>query len=254
MLKKLIELGLSKTEAEIYLALLEHNKLTPARISRITGINRSTVYAAALELVKKGVITEDLSGKTKYLLASEPENLLTEVEKNMLELKKKEKLIKEIIPNLELLPKSKNYSIPKIQFIEGEEILDFLYKKTSVWEQSMNDCRETTWWGFQDDTFVENIKFREWITWYWNRAPENIDLKLFTNQSDVENKISEQKIEKRQIKFWHGSKFTSTQWVVGEYIISIVTQGKLNYLVQIRDAVFAESMRNFIKNSWENSN
>ena len=75
MKEKLQQIGLNSTEIDIYLALLEHGKITPANISRITGINRSTTYAAADELKKKGIIEEDLSGKTKYLIALPPERL-----------------------------------------------------------------------------------------------------------------------------------------------------------------------------------
>lgn len=251
MLEKLIEIGLSKTEAEIYLVILEHTKLTPARISRITGINRSTVYAAASELTKKGVITEDLSGKTKYLVALEPSNLLNQTRKKIREIKKIENIAEQIIPELELLPKSKNYSIPKIQFIESDDIEDFLYKKTPIWEQSMKDTGDTTWWGFQDHTFVENKKYNDWILWYWKRAPKENDLKLFTNQAEIESEMDKKRIDRRKIKLWKGDNFTSTQWILGEYVVSVVTRGKLHYLVQIRDTVLAESIRNFVKHAWE---
>lgn len=252
MLEELIEIGLNKTEAEIYLILLENNRLTPARISMITGINRSTVYAAAEELLKKGVIAEDLSGKTKYFVALRPENFLDSIDRQSREIKKKEIRAKEIIRNLELLPKSKNYSIPKIQFVEGTDIKDFIQKKTPIWEQSMKDTGEKTWWGFQDHSYVENKTYRDLILWYWERASKDIDLKLFTNESGIEEKMKKENLERRQLKFWRGKEFTSTQWILGEYIISIVTREKLHYLVQIRDAVLADNMRNFVKYAWEN--
>jgi predicted DNA-binding transcriptional regulator len=250
MIEKLLEIGFTKTEAEIYLALLEHSRLTPASISRITGINRTTVYAAAAELVKRSVVIEDLSGKTKYLVALEPTSLLGEVEKESRKIRRQEQTVKSLIPELDLLPKSNNYSIPKIQFVEGKDIEDFLYKKTPIWEQSVKDKGGTTWWGFQDHSFVEDKRYLDWILWYWKRAPSYMDLKLFTNQSDIEEEMAKKQIEKRQMRLWKGENFTSTQWILGEYIVSIVTEGKLHYLVQIRDSVLAESMRNFVKHSW----
>jgi predicted transcriptional regulator len=251
MQDKLMKIGLSKTETDIYLVVLEHGKLTPARISKITGINRTTVYAAVSELAKKGVIAEDLTGKIKYLMALPPENLLNYTRKQKQDILKKEKIAQELISELENLPKSKNFSIPKIQFIEGENIKDFLYKQTPVWEQNMIDNNKKTWWGFQDHAFVENKEYRDWILWYWERSPKDFDLKLFTNQSDIEEEMKERKITNRVLKFWSGEDITSTQWILGEYIVSIVTRGKLHYLVQIRDVVLAESIRNFVKHAWE---
>jgi predicted transcriptional regulator len=251
MQEQLTKLGLSRTEADIYLALIEHVKLTPARISKITGINRATVYAALSELVKKGIVSEDLSGKTKFFMVLSPENLANYTKKEKQEVLKKERIIKELVPELELLPKSKNFSIPKIQFVEGKNIKDFIHKQTPIWDQSMIDHNKTTWWGFQDHTFVENEEYREHIFWYWKRAPKEIDLKLFTNQSDIEEAMKSKKLDRRKMKFWKGDDIKSTQWIVGEYIVSIVTRGKLHYLVQIRDVVLAESIRNFVKHSWE---
>jgi predicted transcriptional regulator len=250
MKEKLQQIGLNPTEIEIYLTLLEHGKITPSNISRITGINRSTTYAAADELKKKGIIEEDLSGKTKYLIALPPERLNDYIERKINELKRQENLVKSIIPELDLLPKSGNYSIPKVQFIDGPDIEEFLYKKTPVWEQSMRDINEKTWWGFQDHTFVENPAFLKWIMWYWKRSKDDIDLKLFSNQSEIEESMKAEKLSRRQLKLWSGDNFTSTQLIMGEYIVSIVTRERLQYLVQIRDRVLAESMRNFAKKLW----
>ncbi len=250
MKEKLLKIGLSPTEIDIYLALLENGRLTPANISRITGINRSTAYAACGELLKKGIIEEDLSGKIKYYLALSPEKLKNYTDKRLREIKNEERLIEELIPELELLPKSGNYSIPKVQVVNGEDVEDFLYKKTPIWEKSMRDMNERTWWGFQDHAFVEIEKYRKWILWYWNQSKEDMDLKLFTNQSEVEEEMKERNISRRKLKIWTGDNFTSTQWILGEYIVSIITREKLHYLVQIRDKVLADSMRNLAKNLW----
>lgn len=252
MKEKLLEIGLNQTEIELYLAILENNRLTPANLSNITGINRSTVYAAASELLKKGLIEEDLSEKTKYFTISSANGLKTYISRQIKELKEKELLADELIAELNSLPKSKSYSIPKIHSVKGNNIVDFLYKQTPVWEKSMRDIDEKTWWGFQDHSFVENVQYRKWISWYWNQTKGDISLNLFTNQSNIEEVVKKENWTLRHLKFWKGTVFTSTQWILGEYIISIVTQGKQHYLVQIRDRLLADNMRNFAKELWVN--
>lgn len=253
MLEKLLKIGLNQTEAEVYLILLENSKLTPANISKMSGINRTTVYAAASELLKKGIIEEDLSGKTKYFVVLSSDGLVNYTDRQMKEVKEREKLIRELLPELETVPKSKNFSIPKIQYINGNDVEEFLYKKFPIWEQSMRDVNERTWWGFQDHAFVEAEKYKKWVLAYWKQAKDDIDLKLFSNQSDIEEEMKQRKITQRQLKYWKGNNFTSTQWILGEYIVSIVTREKSHYLVQIRDRVLADSMRNMAKELWNKS-
>jgi hypothetical protein len=126
-------------------------------------------------------------------------------------------------------------------------------KRLRYGKKSLRDTGETTWWGFQDHSFVELEKYRKWILWYWSRSEEDMDLKLFTNQSSIEEEMKEKNISRRKLKLWTGDNFTSTQWILGEYIVSIMTRGKLHYLVQIRDRVLADSMRNLAKNLWNKS-
>lgn len=251
MKEDLLKIGLNQTEIDIYLTLLEYSRLTPANLGKITNINRSTVYAACFELIKKGLIEEDLSGKTKSYMALSPQRLKDYLGKRLREIRADELVIERIIPDLEQIPKSGNYSIPKVQVVYGADVEDFLYKKTQVWEKSMRDCGETTWWGFQDHTLVEQDIYRKWVLWYWKQAREDIDLRLFTNKSDIEEKMKDKNISRRQLKFWTGNSFTSTQWILGEYIVSVMTRDKNHYLVQIRDRVLADSMRNLAKNMWD---
>lgn len=253
MKEDLLKIGLNQTEIDIYLTLLEYNRLTPANLGKITNINRSTVYAACLELIKKGLIEEDLSGKTKSYTVLSPQRLKDYLGKRLREIRADEMVVERIIPELEQIPRSGNYSIPKVQVVNGVDVEDFLYKKVPVWEKSMRDLGEKTWWGFQDHTFVESDIYRKWVLWYWKQAKEDIDLKLFTNESDIEERMKDKNIIRRQLKFWTGDNFSSTQWILGEYIVSIMTRDKNHYLVQIRDKVLADSMRNLAKNMWNKS-
>lgn len=42
-----------------------------------------------------------------------------------------------------------------------------------------------------------------------------------------------------------------TQWVAGDYVINIITSHKPHYLVEIKDAVMAENLREMLKGMWE---
>lgn len=67
VIEELIEFGLSRQEASIYVELLKHGKMTGYEISKETGISRSNVYAAASELVAKGACYLEEAESTKYI-------------------------------------------------------------------------------------------------------------------------------------------------------------------------------------------
>jgi sugar-specific transcriptional regulator TrmB len=248
LLKKL---GFSEKEILVYLAILENGKIAPSRIASITKIKRSTVYAVGKELLKKGVVTEDISGHGGYFVALPPEHLGSAIKNEERMILEKKKVIKEALLELENIPKSKSYSVPKMRFIDEYNVRDFLYKQTPAWEESMSLTHHLTWWGFQDHTFVENKDYREWIEWYWSRAPKQYDLKLISNDSEIERKMETKKIDRRSIKFWKKDfKFTATTWILGEYVVFIMSKQRPHYLVEIHDAVYAENMRQIFKNIW----
>ena len=73
--KPLNQLGLNNKEQSVYRLILEHGKIAPALLSRLAKINRTTVYSVAKELKEKGLIVEDLGGKTLYYLPARENEL-----------------------------------------------------------------------------------------------------------------------------------------------------------------------------------
>lgn len=247
--KTLNSLGLGNKEIAIYKLILEHGKIAPGVLSRLAKINRTTVYSVAKELKDKGLIIEDLGGKTLYYLPSREQELEKIIKKDQENLKEKQSSIRELQEFLKNAPGSKTYSVPKIRFVDETDIQDYLQSESPKWNESML-ATDTTWWGFQDHSFVE--EFEGWITWYWKIAPKEIDLKLFSNDKEIEGHMAKKNLDRRKIRFWNGTNdFTATQWVVGSYIIMIVTNQKPYYLVEIHDSVMAHNMREVFKKLWE---
>lgn len=247
------QLGFNDKEIKIYLTILEQGKTTPAKISRLTNINRSTVYSISKELLDKGVIVEDLGGSSTYLVALPPEELKSLIKKDERKLENKKALVEEAIVELRSYTKNTKYSIPKITFIYEEDIEDFLYKQAAEWSKSIMS-HDSVWWGFQDPSFVE--KYSKWIDWFWKEtAPKDLLLKLLTNESLLEKEIAKRGYERRLTKVWKkGKNFTSTTWINGDYLILIMTQQHPHYLVQIHDPSLAHNMREMFKDIWENQN
>ena len=65
-IKTLVELGLSRTQAKIYLALVEKGTSTIRAVAENSGVGRPDTYRAMLELKRVGLIETILCSPTKY--------------------------------------------------------------------------------------------------------------------------------------------------------------------------------------------
>jgi sugar-specific transcriptional regulator TrmB len=84
-IKNLRDLGLTYTQARIYLAVLSENPCTFGRISKLTGVPRSEVYRETIYLEQSGLVEKTLS-KPRTVRVMPVETAL----KNFVEWKKKE--------------------------------------------------------------------------------------------------------------------------------------------------------------------
>ncbi len=245
-------LGFGRKEVEVYLTILQNGKISATDIALKTGINRTTVYSVARELIKKGVIREDLGKKTRSFMALPPSELSALTEKEERRLDDRKRMIHNAIVQLEPLTKGLAFAAPKITFIEEENLERFLHKRNEEWANSIMDA-DGTWWGFQDHTFAEY--YGKWIDWSWAQPfQRDMHLKLLTNESAVEKEFRKKKYERRLMKFWkHKQAFTGTLWVMGTYLVLIETAVKPRYLVEIHDAILANNMRSIFSVLWDSN-
>ncbi len=245
------QLGFTDREILVYLCVQESGKLSVTDVARITKINRTTVYSVAKELYKKGVIQEDLSATITYYTALPPEDLRTLYKTEERELEAKKVAIEKAILELQVLPKSKKYSVPKIRFIDEPLLEEFLYKQLPVWIESANKYEDKNWWGYQDVTLLE--EYPKWVDYHWEIFPKDYGMRVFSNQKISEEKTAQRITnQNRQVKFWDKSvDFTATHSVLGDYVLFIVTNQHPHYLVETHDTVMANNLREMFKGIWE---
>lgn len=241
------QLGFGEKEITVYLTLLQHGKLTPASLAKIVKLNRTTVYAVAKELTQKGVIAEDLGGASMFLVAKPAQDLVLLAEKEEKHLQEKKSIIKNAIEELQTIAKPTQYTVPKIVFVAQDQVNDHLYKQTPAWDKSILQY-DGIWWGFQDHSFVQS--YESWIDWYWEKGGSTkTSLKLLSNE--IAEQIKKKKFQGRQIRFWKQShSFQATTWILGDFVVMIVTNQKPHYLVEIHDKVLAHDMREVFKGIW----
>jgi predicted DNA-binding transcriptional regulator len=91
----LIDLGLSRNESRVYLALLELGSPTATEISKKSKVERTNVYDALQRLINKGIISVLEEGDKRKYIAGNPELLLSF-------LKETELKFTQILPQLQL--------------------------------------------------------------------------------------------------------------------------------------------------------
>lgn len=96
------EIGLTKNEIKIYLALLELGLTTSGFIIKKTRIHTSKVYDGLERLSEKGLVTYIIKANIKHFRAVSPDRLLDFLEDKKKRLEEQEKEVKSILSELRL--------------------------------------------------------------------------------------------------------------------------------------------------------
>ena len=128
--KKLIELGFTEAEAQIYYAVLKLKTCTVKQISKESGFHRTNIYDILEQLKEKGIITYFQEGKVAKYSPSDP-NTLYEL------LREKKELLDTIFPNLKSLYANSAEEV-KVEIAKGTEGMksawrDMIREKKSIY-------------------------------------------------------------------------------------------------------------------------
>jgi HTH-type transcriptional regulator, sugar sensing transcriptional regulator len=97
--------GLTVSEAEVYLRLLEEGSCLASRIASLTKISRPHVYGALNRLIEKGLASFVIRENKRYFSAAEPGKFLSVLKEREAEAEKQRKAIEKIISQLRKIPK-----------------------------------------------------------------------------------------------------------------------------------------------------
>ncbi len=100
--KILENIGLTKGEIKVYLALLELGNSTSGPIIINSNVSRSKVYEILEKLKEKGLTTESIKSNTRYFQATNPDKILNYIDRKESKLKQQKKDFKELLPELKL--------------------------------------------------------------------------------------------------------------------------------------------------------
>jgi HTH-type transcriptional regulator, sugar sensing transcriptional regulator len=206
LLHRLLNNGLSKREAHIYLALLQKQEFTASEIASIVPVGRTKIYEIIPNLITKGLCTENQVDNKKVYRAVEPsialnnlflffqQEIEAEIEKKKEMLTRKKKSFDELEKDLNKLFSKNTHKASSLEYIEVLKDISQIRNK---------------WIELQQNTRNELLAF--------NKAPYSI-------QHSKNAKYQEEMLKKNKIRekgiFEYGSYRTKAE--LNEFI-SIVS-------------------------------
>jgi HTH-type transcriptional regulator, sugar sensing transcriptional regulator len=116
----LTTLGVSRTEAATYLALLQLDTVSIRKIAAATGINRGTTYDALKRLVVIGLVSTKRRGAREYYTAESPEKIFDLIRDKRHDLLEASEVAKEVVPDL-IARQGGPSGKPLVRYYEGDD-------------------------------------------------------------------------------------------------------------------------------------
>lgn len=239
-LRILEEIGLSKNEIKVYLALLKLGKTTSWKLTAETGIQVSALYYCLDNLIKKGLVSYVIIANKKHFQAAQPEQLI-----NLLDDRKKQ--IETILPELKELQKESEERI-QTNVYEGfkgfKGIYDRLLKVMKKGE---------TYYVFGarqiGDKTNESVSFM--ITnFHKKRGKQGIKVKIIFNK-DIEEEVKKVAKEFKYMDFRFSDTKTNSYVVLYDNrIINFLYIDRLIAIETISKDVY-DSYKNFFEEMWK---
>lgn len=146
--KTLMDFGLTKNEAKIYLAALELNQGLASSLAKKTKINRSSAYSIINSLQKKGFMSSYEKRGVRYFQAVDPGIILQWGESKLMTEKEKLAHFSSILPSLYALSKYEEQKYPKVKVFEGIEGV------RNIFEDTLKERKEIYTFSYIDKIFT----------------------------------------------------------------------------------------------------
>jgi len=175
--KILEQIGLSKNESAIYLALLDLGPSGISKISEKTAIHRPLIYKALPELLEKKLVSQTQKGKS-VLYVAEPPNRLESIFDDL------KYQFFEYLPDLED-SYEKNNKKPKVRFLEGKD------GTRRVFDDVVRSLKKgDTFYRYTSNKDGKEKKDRHVPKVYWTmRDSKKLERLVITNEKTLKGKV-----------------------------------------------------------------
>ena len=240
----LIKIGLSPSEAKIYLALIKHGEMKIGQILERAKINSGRIYDMLTSLKNKGFVSEISRNGVKYFQPAPPSVLEEYMEDKENEVKMQIDSVKNNLPGLQKLYASRE---------QDASVEVYVGKKgaKTAYEILLGNAKEG------DEYLVIGISTQEkYVPWlpvflkthiYPMRIRKKLKVRKLMNLEAKDEKLWRQ--DKSQIRYLPWNILTSYE-IVGDVVVIQIIQGETIHLV-IRNKQTAKDYKEQFELLWK---
>lgn len=240
-------IGLTKGEVKVYLALNKLGESTVGAIGKVSGVSKSKIYDILDRLIAKGLAGYIVKESTKYFFANSPSTILDYISKEEQDLQNIKTEVENIIPQL-MMQRASALKNRVAEIYEGFK--------------GIKAIREELMLSFSPgDTLLvlgaPRIANEMWEGWFKefhkNRIKRKIGMKIIYNSDAREYGKMRQKMRITEVKYLP-SVLVSPNWidVFNEAVLFVIILAKPIAFV-VRDKELAKSFRAYFDIMWKQS-
>ena len=242
-LNAIIGLGLSKTQAILYLTSLKYGILSVLELSKLTGISRQQIYEDAQKLIDFGLYEITRRRGRKYIAAN-PSRLIKfggeKIEKTKTVLSE----ISSLLPSLELLTAPRKDKVV-VKHYEGIEKLEQAYDDELI---ASKNTEVLSFAGSIDDIF-RFFPEAYWDEWNKKFIRQDSHSRMLVHNSDAARATAEHdKRYKRETRWLHNFPLKVNIDVFNDIVLVVSFYDEMALWVQSR--TLAESYRIMFNALW----
>jgi len=243
------KLGLSDKESRVYLASLSLGPSPVQIIAQKAAVNRATTYVMIESLIERGLMGQVKQGKKTLFIAEPPEHLKHLIDKELVRVEEKRRLLDSILPQLGSIIDS-THEKPKVEMFVGlnglreihEDILEHGWQKGTIENiASVDDAREL-------------VLFDE-VARHWEKmAGKKLKVRAILTQSTSTEKVPEKLKHMWEERFVPKEKFPFHGELViyGDKVAALAYKGKIIGTI-IESHEIAQTLRCLFQLAWDGS-
>lgn len=242
-------IGLSRGEIKVYLALLRLGETSSGPLIIKSGVARSKVYDILEKLKGKGLASEAIVGDTRHFQAASPEKIAGYMARKRKELEVQEAQFKKVLPELLDLRKSIGEKQEAKAYVGFEGIETFFDEALGELEKGGEYLALT----FSDRSVNSERIGRMFRRFHQRRAAKRIRARILVNEEDV---LSRRRMDFSDTGFY---EFRSTEQktptgvaIFGD-IVATVSWGETPRVFVVACRENAEQYRKFFQGIWKDA-
>lgn len=233
-------IGLTKGEIKIYLALLELGQTTAGPIRKKTKVQNSVVHLCLNSLIEKSLVNYVKKGRKKFYTATKPENILTFIEE-------KKRRVEEMIPTL--LEKQKEQARYDVSVYEGEKGFK------AVQEDLLRELRSKDEFLVLGAPKEAQERFETYFQdFHKRRIRKRVELRIIYKKDAKEYVAKRNRLKFTQAKYLNEKLLTPMWTTVYNNKTILFVAGDIFLSIVIENKTIADNFREFFELVWKISN